>query len=98
MRMFLKLDLKLFPYKIQMVQALLLQDHQSRLQYAIHFQLLARENNFLKNLLTSDGAHLHLKGHVNKQNCRYWANEYPIECISIICIPLGELYGMVYGR
>lgn len=29
------------------------------------------------NILFSDEAHFHLNGHVNKQNCRYWAAENP---------------------
>lgn len=31
----------------------------------------------LNNILFSDEAHFHLNGHVNKQNCRYWAEENP---------------------
>lgn len=74
----LKRDLKMFPYKIQMVQQLLPQDHQARLQYAIRFSQIARENdNFLNNLIMSDEAHFHLNGYVNKQNCRFWGTHNP---------------------
>lgn len=43
-------------YKIQMVQALLPQDIQQRLQYAIRFRHLARDNNFLNNSKMTDDA------------------------------------------
>lgn len=77
LRRILKLDLKMYPYKIQIVQALLPQDHQQRLQYAIRFTQLATQIDFLNNVLMSDEAHFHLNGYVNKQNCRLWGSENP---------------------
>jgi len=62
-------DLKMFPYKIQLAQQFLLQDPQQRLEYANKLKQIARENeNFLSNLIMSDEAHFHLNAYVNKQN------------------------------
>lgn len=74
----LRTDLKLFPYKLQLVQRVSPADAQARLRYAVRFQNLAREQqDFLQNLIMSDEAHFHLNGVVNKQNCRIWARENP---------------------
>uniref|UniRef100_A0A8D8SNF8 DUF4817 domain-containing protein n=2 Tax=Cacopsylla melanoneura TaxID=428564 RepID=A0A8D8SNF8_9HEMI len=71
-------DLKLFPYKIQIVQALKPTDYQRRLEFAVRFQTKAAEDpEFIHNLIMSDEAHFHLNGFVNKQNCRIWAKENP---------------------
>ena len=63
-------DLHLHPYKIQMVQELKPQDHAHRLQFAN--EMLERFTSFT-NIFFSDEAHVHLNGHVNRQNCRYWS-------------------------
>ena len=58
-------ELHLFPYKLQLVQALQPTDLQSRLAYAVHIQQLAREQNeFIHNLTMSNEAHFHLNGFV----------------------------------
>lgn len=75
----LELDLKLFPYKIQMVQSLKPQDTDQRLQYAIQFQQLAKDDQFLNNLIMSDEAHFCLNGCINKQNNRFWGKSNPRE-------------------
>lgn len=76
----LHLDLKLFPYKIQMVQSLKTQDTHQRLQYAIQFQKMAKDDNqFLNNLIMSDEAHFCLNGCINKQNNRFWGKSNPRE-------------------
>lgn len=78
LRRVLTVDLKLFPYKIQLAQELLPRDEEQRLRYANKFVRLATENpNFLNNLIMSDEAHFHLNGYVNKQNCRIWGKENP---------------------
>lgn len=70
--------IRMFPYKIQLVQELKPTDYQQRLDYAIYFQQNAQENpNFIHNLVMSDEAHFQLNGFVNKQNCRIWATENP---------------------
>lgn len=74
LRRILKSDLKLHPYKIQLVQKLKPNDFNLRKLYAE--TMLERFSNF-DNILFSDEAHFHLNGHVNKQNCRYWSSENP---------------------
>jgi len=78
LRRILKVDLMMFPYKIQLAQKLLPRDEPQRLQYANRLILLSTENpKFLNNLIMSDEAHFHLNGFVNKQNCRIWGTENP---------------------
>jgi len=40
---------------------------------------MLNDDGVINTLLMTDEAHLHLSGYVNKQNCRYWAPEYPQE-------------------
>jgi hypothetical protein len=78
LRRILKKDLQLYPYKVQLVQELKPADLRQRLNFAVKFQELARnEINFIENLIMSDEAHFHLNGFVNKQNCRFWGSENP---------------------
>ena len=68
----------MYPYKVQLVQALKPIDYQQRLNYAIRIQEMTREdNNFIHNLIMRDVAHFHLNGSVNKQNTRFWGTENP---------------------
>ncbi|KAJ4438346.1 hypothetical protein ANN_14288 [Periplaneta americana] len=39
--------------------------------------MIAEKSNILPNLLTSDEAHFHLTGFVNKQSFRYWSDTKP---------------------
>lgn len=67
-----------FPYKIQLTQQLLPQDHSRRRTYAnMILQFVMNDPDFHKKILMSDEAHFHLHGHVNKQNSRFWATENP---------------------
>lgn len=78
MRRILRLDLKLFPYKIQIVQQLKPEDYPRRLQYGKTMQNLERsEDDFWNKIIMSDEAHFDLNGNVNKQTCRFWAAENP---------------------
>ncbi|KAL0879455.1 hypothetical protein ABMA27_003206 [Loxostege sticticalis] len=74
LHLILKKDFHLTAYKIQLVQELKDTDYANRLNFAN--EMLRRFNNF-ENILFSDEANFHLNGHVNKQNCRYWAKENP---------------------
>lgn len=74
LRRILLKDLKLHPYKIQLVQEL--QPNDPILRRAFVKTMLERFRSF-NNILFSDEAHFHINGHVNKQNCRYWAAENP---------------------
>ncbi|XP_076047220.1 uncharacterized protein LOC143028735 [Oratosquilla oratoria] len=68
-------DLKLFPYKVQILQAQTQENKTERYEFG---QTISEriEND---PLLFSDEAHFHLSGHVNKQNSRFWASEQPHE-------------------
>ena len=71
-------DLHLFPYKIQLTQKLLPQDHASRRAYANNMLQLVNDNpDFHEKIIMSDEAHFHLDGYVNKQNSRFWADGNP---------------------
>lgn len=70
----LKKDLRLKAYKIQLVQELKPTDYLNRVTFVQ--EMMNRFRNF-NNILFSDEANFHLNGHVNKQNCRYWAPDNP---------------------
>lgn len=73
-RRILHADLKFHPYKMMIAQELSERDWENR---------RACSNDILQNvpqndlLITTDEAHFHLSGCVNKQNFRYWAPENP---------------------
>lgn len=73
-------ELKLHPYKIQVVQRILDQDKIVRLEFCHRItELITQHPTFINNLLMSDEAHFHISGTVNKQNMRYWAPNNPCE-------------------
>lgn len=68
--------LNFHPYKIAIVQELKPQDFVRRRRFAdIMREMLEEEPGIV--ILTSDEAHFHLNGSVNKQNCRYWSPNNP---------------------
>ncbi|XP_076043750.1 uncharacterized protein LOC143026855 [Oratosquilla oratoria] len=73
-------DLKLFPYKVQIIQA---QTEANKTECFEFGQTISEriENDLqlLDGLLFSNKAHFHLSGHMNKENFRFWANEQPHE-------------------
>ena len=73
----LKKDLKLKPYKIQLTQQLLPNDHHQRLEYKR--LRLCEDATFIENIIFSDEARFHLTGHVNRHNSRIWSDENPRE-------------------
>ena len=80
LRRVLKADLKLFPYKIQVKQALNAVDRQSRLDMCEWFnKQIQHKPHWINNVWFSDEAHFHLNGVVNRQNFRYWGSEKPEE-------------------
>ncbi len=77
-RNILNKKLKLFPYKIQIVQKIPENSIQKRLEFC-HKMLgkLANNSDFLKNIWFTDESHFYLDGHCNKQNMRYWGTQKP---------------------
>ena len=74
----LKQDLRLYPYKVQVVQQLLPADKLQRKTFAEWVNNICREEEyFTQHLITSDEAHFDLSGYVNKQNCRFWGRKGP---------------------
>ena len=78
-----KIDLGLYPYKLQIKQSLTDYDCARRLEFA-HWMLgrLERTPALLDLIWFSDESHFHLDGHVNSQNCRYWGKESPTEVVA----------------
>ena len=70
----LHFDLNFHPYKMVCVHELLEQDYVSRVNCCSQIFSQVPEDSVL---LTSDEAHFHLSGIVNKQNFRYQSNENP---------------------
>ena len=60
-----------------LVQKLQPNDTFHRLQFSERMLDILQDDLAL--IITSDEAHLHLDGYVNKQNCRYWSTENPRE-------------------
>jgi hypothetical protein len=77
-RRILKNDLKLYPYEVQLVHQFLPADRVHRVTFSEWYVSKCREeNDFVQHLITSDAAHLHLSGYVNKQNFRFGGKENP---------------------
>ena len=75
----LRHQLRLFPYKLQLVQRLHRGDKARRVQFCRWLLSKWRLRSFRKGLFLSDEAHFHLDGSVVKQNCRVWGTEPPHE-------------------
>jgi transposase len=74
LRRILHTDLKLHPYKMMLAQELIERAHANR--RAISAEILEQVPTAAV-LLSSDEAHFHTSGAVNKQNFRYWAERNP---------------------
>jgi hypothetical protein len=71
-------DVKLFPYKIQMQQALREVDKAGRVDFYGDFKMFLEDNPAVsRSIWFSDEAHFHMNGYVNKRNRRPWASEHP---------------------
>ena len=78
----LKLDLKLFPYHIQVKQKLTAQDKLARVEMCNWFNnKMEEDENWINNVWFSDEAHFHLDGYVNSKNCVFWGTELPQEVL-----------------
>lgn len=77
-RRMLNFDLKFHPYKIQVVQELTENDLANRWSCSEKILRFIRSKPNAV-IMTSDEAHFHLSGTVNKQNFRYWAEHNPRE-------------------
>jgi len=69
-------DLKFYPSKMAKVQELLPKDFETRVESCQRILDTVPGDAFF---FTSDEAHFHMCGTVNKQNMRYWAPENPHE-------------------
>ena len=68
----------MFPYKLQIVQALLPHDKPKGVAFAVDMlDSIDNDNNFLDNVIFSDESTFHLSGKVNRHNCRIWGTENP---------------------
>lgn len=78
----LRKDLGLHPYKIHLVQELKFMDHRKRREFGLWARTkLAAQPEFYREIIFSDEAHFWLNGYVNKQNCRFWAENNPHEVL-----------------
>ena len=79
-------DLKLFPYKVHILQAQTQANKHVLKRYEVCTEISERiENNpdLLDVLVFIDEAHFHLSGHVNKQNTRFWASSQPHDHVQV---------------
>lgn len=76
---FLHTDLKLDPYKTQLIQELKPQVFSHRLQF------VNQETALFNIYLFSNEAHFHLNRHVNKQNCSCWSATNPKNSFFKLC-------------
>ena len=61
------------PYRLQMVQQLLDEDHRRRLDFCLQLQdLMSSEDHFLKKVQFSDEATFHVSDAVNRRSVRIW--------------------------
>lgn len=69
-------DLKLHPYKIMLAQELTERDHAKRRALSVK---ILEQVPAAAVFLSTNYAHLHINGDINKQNFHYWAEHNPHE-------------------
>ena len=70
--------LRLFAYKVQMLQALQPNDMSRRKEFAVNMlEQISEDEAFLKRVCFSDEATFHVSGKLNKHNVRIWGSENP---------------------
>lgn len=73
-----RMELQIFPYKIQILEAKHPGDQLKRLNFALEtLALIHLDESVLTNLWITDEAYFCLSGKVNKQNMRFWGLENP---------------------
>ena len=78
----LKLDLKLFPYHLQVKHKLTAQDKRARVEMCNWFNnKMEEDEDWLDNVWFTDEAHFHLEGYVSSKNCVFWGTEPPQEVL-----------------
>ena len=71
-------NLRLFAYKVQMLQTLQPNDMPRRKEFAVNMlQRISEDEVFLKGVCFSDEATFHVLGKLNKHNVRIWGLENP---------------------
>ena len=74
----LKQDIKMFPYKIQILQTQTDANKAMRVEFSRQMaERIENDPDLLENLIFTDEAHVELSGYINKQNWRFWAFENP---------------------
>ena len=73
----LRYHLKKHAYHVQIVHKLEAEDYAARQAMCYDLLEAVRNENLMENVLFSDEATFHISGHVNRHNCRIWANEQP---------------------
>lgn len=77
-RTILKNELKLYPYKVQVVQQIYENNIKKRLEFCkTMIQKLENDPQLLNRIWFTDESHFHKDGHCNKQNYRIWGTEKP---------------------
>ena len=68
-------NLRLYAYKVQMLQALQPNDMPRRKEFAVNMlQRISEDEAFLKRVCFSDEATFHVSGKLNKHNVRIWGS------------------------
>ena len=71
-------NLRLFAYKVQMLQRLQPNDMPRRKKFAVNMlQRISEDEVFLKRVCFSDEATFHVLGKLSKHNVRIWGSENP---------------------
>ena len=73
----LRYKLKKHAYHIQVVQKLYEEDKAGRQAMCYDLLEAVENDNLMQHVMFSDEATFHTCGHVNRHNCRIWANEQP---------------------
>ena len=71
-------NLRLYAYKVQMLQALQPNGMPRRKEFAVNMlERISKDEAFLKRVCFSDEATFHVSGNLNKHNIRIWGSENP---------------------